>query len=106
MSEPKFTHGKLHTEIHRFENGEVNVSILNSKNHFVGLVTSHTDKTSNQNIPADEALANAFLFAAAPAMYASLQNCVNLLRHLGLNGFACMVETTLRQARGENEVSK
>lgn len=49
---------------------------------------------------------NARLIAAAPAMYESLQNCVNLLRHLGLNWFACMVETTLCQARGGNEVSK
>ena len=46
---------------------------------------------------------NAALIAAAPDMYASLQNCVNLLRHLGINEFANMVETTLRKARGESE---
>lgn len=91
---PKFTPGTWHVEIVRY-----GCYVCNE----YGL---HVSTFDGSHFDTDSDIANAYLIAAAPAMYASLQNCVNLLRHLGLNRFACMVETTLRQARGENEVSK
>ena len=108
MNKPKFTPGPLETDFFNVEDRGVYM-VKDSLNQAVCECFTQYPFAGKPGITDDEAEGNAFLFAAAPDMYAALESactvmsvgCVCTKMCQG-----CPLGKALRKARGESEVSE
>ena len=115
MSEVKFTRGPLETDFFNVEDQGVYM-VMDSLNQAVCQCFTQYPFAGKPGITDDEAEGNAFLYAAAPDMYAFLEKLVNQIEENGLmqydaihNGENWVLEEAkelLIKVRGESEAEK
>lgn len=105
MSEAKFTPGPLETDFFNVEDSGVYM-VMDSLNQAVCECFTQYPFAGKPGITDDEAKGNAFLYAAAPDMYAELDHLKNYFIQPDYRIIFDRIEELLRKARGESEVSE
>ena len=115
MSKPKFTQGPLETDFFNVEDQGVYM-VRDSLNQGICQCFTQYPFAGKPGITDDEAEGNAFLYAAAPEMYAALEEILTDLDtfpevapgvdHPEVFDLKLKLRKLLRKARGESEYGK